>query len=225
MDTQRRSFLISSAAVATAPRTRQAKSQDSLTEAVEQKEFVKRANQEWLEAHHRELAAAKEAELRGEFSSLSPPQQLVPFKDWDFYYLKGSPSFWSPNPGQEYERVVVPVGFVTDLTSAPKWAWSSGIRPEGPYAYAAIIHDYLYWAQERSKEEADRIFLYAMEDSKVEEGLRKKIYRAVDKFGSRAWTKNAKLRASGERRVLRRFPDDFTIGWKEWKQQPGVFVD
>ena len=189
------------------------------------REFLQRANEQWKRESELELARAKEAERRGEFSSLAPPQQLLPFKDWDFYYTKGRAAVWRPNAGQVHKLVRVPQGFVTDLTSVPQWAWSSGIRPEGPYAYAAIIHDYLYWIQDRSKEEADRIFLYAMEDSKVDKGLRDKIYGAVDLFGKSAWQKNAKLKAKGERRILAKFPTDFTISWSEWKVRPGVFID
>jgi hypothetical protein len=45
--------------------------------------------------------------------------------------------------------------------------WSA-LRPDGEYAYAAVVHDYLYWTQSRSREEADQILKMAMEDSEVE---------------------------------------------------------
>ena len=187
--------------------------------------FLQRANEQWQREFERSLAKAKEAERRGEFASLAPPQELVPFKDWDYYYTKGRPARWAPNRGQKYKDVTVPPGFVTDLASVPQWLWSSGVRPEGPYAYAAIIHDYLYWMQDRSREEADGIFLMAMEDSKVEMGLRDRIHSAVRLAGQTAWDRNAKLRTQGERRLLREFPKDFTISWSEWKLRPGVFRD
>ena len=123
------------------------------------------------------------------------------------------------------KKVIVPIGFVTDLASIPQILWSFGIRPEGSYAYAAVIHDYLYWTQERSREEADRIFLYAMEDSKVEKGLRKKIYDAVRLAGGSACDTNKERKNQGERRVLRKFPADFTVTWNEWKVTPGVFYE
>lgn len=184
-----------------------------------------RANEQWKKDYDVTVAKALEAEKRGEFASLAPPQELVPFKDWDYYYTKGRSATWTPNEGQQYKMVKVPAGFVTDLTSVPQWAWSSGVRPEGPYAYAAIIHDYLYWDQTRPKEEADSIFLLAMEDSKVDATLRRTIYEAVRLGGLSAWRRNAKLKAEGEKRFLRQYPSDFTIGWAEWKLRQGVFWD
>lgn len=187
--------------------------------------FLQRANEQWKRESELEIAKAKEAERRGEFASLAPPQELVPFRDWDYYYTKGRSARWTPNPGQKYSAVSVPEGFVTDLASVPQWLWSSGTRPEGSYAYAAIIHDHLYWIQDRSREEADGIFLMAMEDSKVEKSLRDRIHSAIRLAGQSAWDSNAKLRGQGERRILKDFPKDFTISWSEWKRRPGVFRD
>ena len=60
------------------------------------------------------------------------------------WYLK-KPISWRPGDGQSrYPPVVVPTGFVTDLASIPRVFWSV-LRPDGEYAYAAVIHDYLYW--------------------------------------------------------------------------------
>jgi hypothetical protein len=184
--------------------------------------FVRRANEEWkLEFE----LAAEEAARRGVSRKLEPPQELVPFKDRDYYFTKGRAAVWTPNPGQKYKSVTVPVGFVTDLASVPQWAWSFGIRPEGSYAYAAIVHDYLYWMQDRSRDEADSIFLVAMEDSKVENGWRYLLYAAVRLAGQSPWDCNTELKSQGERRLLREFPTDFTISWNEWKRRPGVFRD
>jgi len=90
---------------------------------------------------------------------------------------------------------------------------------------AAIVHDYLYWVQTRPREEANEIFLFAMQDSKVDSALRKAIYEAVTLAGKGAWDNNAKLKKNGEKRILKQFPDDFTITWKDFKVRPGVFVD
>lgn len=182
------------------------------------RDFVTRANEDWrnkYEAHRRGRASL--------VSLLAPPKQLVPFKDWDYYYTARTEAIWTPNRGQRYKSVLVPVGFVTDLASIPQWAWSTGLRPEGAYAYAAIIHDYLYWVQDRPRDEADEIFLFAMEDSKVDKTLSVRIYNAVRLGGESAWNGNAKLKRQGEKRILRRFPADFTVSWSEWKRRPGVF--
>ncbi|RYD80060.1 MAG: DUF1353 domain-containing protein [Verrucomicrobiaceae bacterium] len=146
---------------------------------------------------------------------------LAPFGDWDYYFVKGGPIIWRPNLGQTFKTVNVPEGFVTDLASVPRVFWEI-MRPEGRYAYAAVVHDYLYWTQDRSKEEADKIFRFAMEDSKVDANTLTTLYAAVDLLGRSAWENNRKLKESGERRVLKRFPTDFTTRWVEWKSQPDV---
>lgn len=171
------------------------------------------------------MIAAKGRERHGEFSSLSPPGQLVPFKDWDYFYLKGSSEVWMPDAGSRHETVVVPVGFVTDLASVPKLFWSSGLHPEGSYAYAAVVHDYLYWTQDRPRDEADEILKLAMLDSKVDKLVLNTIYQAVHRAGRTAWEENARLRATGEKRILKLFPNDFATTWKEWKARPDVFED
>ncbi|WP_175160477.1 DUF1353 domain-containing protein [Achromobacter aegrifaciens] len=188
------------------------------------REFIRLANAQWAADHKKVADAAKAAEQRGEFSSLAPPQALIPFKDWDYYYTRGI-SVWRPNPGQTFQPIAVPDGFVTDLTSIPPIAWGFKLRPEGSYAYAAVIHDFLYWTQERSRDESDEIFLAAMSDSKVEEPLRNRLYNAVSQAGGVAWKKNAELKRAGEKRLLREFPTDFTIPWSEWKTRPNVFRD
>lgn len=163
----------------------------------------------------------EEQRRRGSGASLQVAT-LTPFGDWDYYFVKGGPIIWRPNPGQTFKTVNVPEGFVTDLASVPKAFWEI-MRPEGRYAYAAVVHDYLYWTQVRTKDEADKIFRFAMEDSKVDANTLKTLYAAVDLLGQSAWDNNRKLKESGERRVLKKFPADFTISWAEWKSQPDVF--
>lgn len=135
-----------------------------------------------------------------------------------------APISWTPNPGQErYEAVTVPKGFVTDFASIPRIFWSA-LRPDGEYAYAAVVHDYLYWTQTRSREEADQILKMAMEDFKVGTLTVGAIYSAVRVGGQAAWSVNAKKKAQGEKRILVRFPHDPLTKWDEWKQRPGVFA-
>ena len=191
------------------------------------KEFVERVNAQWVSEHENAIARAKEEEKRGEFASLAPPGQLVPFGDWDYYYTKGTRANWTPNPGQPFKAVYVPDGFVTDLTSIPQAAWSLGMKPEGRYAYAALVHDYLYWTQEpsRSRKEADKIFLFAMEDWKVSVAEREVFFKILRVAGGLAWERNATLKKQGERRILKVRPDDLSISWDVWKKKPGVFLD
>jgi hypothetical protein len=138
-------------------------------------------------------------------------------------YFLTDPISWTPNAGQEtYHAVTVPPGFVTDMASIPRVFWSL-LRPDGEYAYAAIVHDYLYWTQTGSREEADHILKMAMEDFEIDALTVRIIYQAVHSGGQAAWASNAKKKALGEKRVLARFPQDPRTKWDDWKLRPGVF--
>jgi hypothetical protein len=132
---------------------------------------------------------------------------------------------WSPTPAQaaQYRAVTVPSGFVTDFASIPRAFWSV-LRPDGDYAYAAIIHDYLYWTQPVPRETADDILRFAMQDLSVDSATVTVIYRGVRLGGGRAWDENARLKGSGEKRVLKRLPEAPTVRWADWKQMPDVFL-
>jgi len=84
------------------------------------------------------------------------------------------------------EIITVPVGFITDLASIPRIFWTI-LPPNGKYAKAAVIHDYLYANKIKTKEYADNIFLEAMEVLGVEETKRYIIYYAVKAFGKGAY--------------------------------------
>ena len=86
----------------------------------------------------------------------------------------------------EKEIIVVPVGFKTDLVSAP-WFFTRIIPSTGKYNEAAVVHDYLcFLANQRlcDRKKADKIFLEAMIDLEVG-----KIKRSVMYFGVRFYTK------------------------------------
>lgn len=147
--------------------------------------------------------------------------RVVPFVDWDFYYLDGALE-WKPNPGQKLVSVKVPKGFVTDLASVPSILWAK-YPPMGRYAYAAIVHDYLYWEQSTSRADADQIFKVAMKDAGVDSATMSDFHIALRTLGGLAWNNNAKMKAAGEKRVLARFPADPLTSWEAWKQMPNVF--
>lgn len=139
------------------------------------------------------------------------------------YFLTKSIT-WTPNAGQEaFKSVTVPVGFVTDFASIPRIFWSA-LRPDGTYTYPAIVHDYLYWMQERPKDDADQILKFGMEDLSVDSVSSIAIYNGVHFFGGSAWDSNKKLKSQGEKRILKRFPEDPTTTWEKWKKQPDVFL-
>ena len=167
--------------------------------------------EEWMEAWMKSRRVAE------------GPLHLSRFAEPMYFLLR--PIAWRPDPGQavKYQAVDVPTGFVTDLASVPRPFWSL-LRPDGEYAYAAIIHDFLYWTQTRPREVADRILLLAMNDFGIEADTTTIIYSAVRLAGAKAWAENAKLKLNGEKRILKRFPEDPTTRWSDWKKQPNVFL-
>jgi hypothetical protein len=138
------------------------------------------------------------------------------------YYLL-TPISWNANTEQEnYPTVTAPRGFVSDLASIPRKFWSL-LPPDGEYAYAAIIHDYLYWTQTGTRQIADKVLKLCMEDFHVSAGDIDAIYLAVRGFGGIAWNENAELKRSGQRRILTRFPTDPTTRWSDWQKDPANF--
>jgi hypothetical protein len=97
--------------------------------------------------------------------------------------------------GQEGSKDVidVPIGFHTDFASIPRIFWIFLPR-WGKYGNAAVIHDYLYWEQSRSRKEADDILLESM--AVLEVGLIKRylIYWAVRFWGWWSWWDNQSLK-------------------------------
>jgi hypothetical protein len=150
---------------------------------------------------------------------------ISPFRDWDYYYLHTSIS-WKPELKDQnnYKAIEVPSGFVTDLASIPNIFWSI-LPPAERYSYAAIIHDYLYWTQALPRDVADRILKICMEELNVEKVKVVAIYNAVKMFGGTAWKENAKQKENGEKRFLKKFPEDPRVTWEEWKKQEDVFTD
>ena len=142
----------------------------------------------------------------------------------DRMYFLDKPITWTPGPGQGgAPEVVVPKGFVTDLASIPRIFWSI-LPTDGVYTFPAIVHDYLYWTQDPaiSRETADLIFKYGMEDMKVGDVTVFAIYNVVRAGGGGPWKENAVLRKAGERRLLAKFPEKPTTTWKEWQKEPGA---
>jgi hypothetical protein len=143
------------------------------------------------------------------------------FADPIYFLLK--PISWEPpNQSSTYPKVTVPAGFVTDFASIPQVFWSA-LRPDGLYTYPAIIHDYLYWTQEHPKEVADQVLKLGMEDFSVPAASVFAIYESVRLFGGQSWEDNRKLKQTGERRVLTRYPTEPTTTWVDWKKNADVF--
>jgi hypothetical protein len=151
------------------------------------------------------------------------PLRLGRFREPMYFLLE--PISWLPNSDQagKFDATEAPAGFVTDLASVPRPFWSL-LRPDDDYAYAAIIHDYMYWVQARPREMADQVLKFAMADFDVASWKITAIYDAVRSQGQRAWNANARLKAQGERRVLKEFPPKGKTRWADWKKRPDAFA-
>jgi hypothetical protein len=161
------------------------------------------------------------AQWKSEAKDVEGALYLGRFADPTYFITK--PISWKPNPGQEkYKPVTVPVGFVTDFASIPRAFWSL-LRPDGIYAYAAVIHDWLYWEQDRSKDTSDMTLKFAMQDFKIDAVTVNAIYAGVSAGGGSAWADNKRLKASGEKRILKKYPEDPTTRWDDYKKRTDVF--
>lgn len=81
---------------------------------------------------------------------------------------------------------VVPAGFVTDMASVPRGFWNL-CPPTGPYAKAAVYHDYLYQLGSVSRADADREFVDGMRALGVCWITRMAMWAALRLFGWKAW--------------------------------------
>jgi len=115
---------------------------------------------------------------------------------------------------KELPSIVVPAGFITDLASIPKPLQSIESKT-GPSMAPAILHDYLYWYQPCTKDEADAVFYVAMLSMDVGRVVTPAIFQAVSDFGS-AYDDNRARRRFGEKRT---FTSDYV---QEVKQLPFV---
>jgi hypothetical protein len=141
-------------------------------------------------------------------------------------YFLYSPIKWVPPQGSHDPALAaftVPKGFVTDLASIPRVFWSA-LRPDGNYAYSAILHDYMYWTQSRPRAAADAMFRQSMIDFHVSTTTVETIYQTVRIGGQKAWDDNGSLKKSGESRFLTKFPDDPAISWDKWKRDKRHFA-
>lgn len=83
-------------------------------------------------------------------------------------------------------RLTIPVGFETDLSSVPKLLWSI-FPPFGDFLIAPIVHDYLYVNKIGTRASADKEMLYQSNlynSNKIDNYIR---YVAVRLFGWTYW--------------------------------------
>lgn len=97
--------------------------------------------------------------------------------------------FLSPSLG----RIEIEEGFDTDYASVPRGLWNL-YPPDGDYSPAAWIHDYLYWYQPCTREQADRVFLEGMTALGIGWFTRSVLFRSVRMGGGTAWDGNRRAR-------------------------------
>ena len=122
------------------------------------------------------------------------------------------------------EKIIVPAGFVTDYASIPLSVRQYFEVGGQAYQYPAIVHDWLYWSQTTTREEADRIFDEAMKDSGVGSVKRSTIWAAVRAGGDSAWESNRKEREQGLPKII---PEPYrspkvwpkNVSWPSYRQQ------
>lgn len=99
-------------------------------------------------------------------------------------------------------EIVVPVGFLTDLASIPRTLWWWQAPHEGTMA-PAIIHDYLYWEQSCTKDEADAVLYLALREIGMGSINANLVYMGVrTRSAQDAWDKNTVAREKGESRFF-----------------------
>jgi hypothetical protein len=145
------------------------------------------------------------------------PVPLTPFGDGQDAVLMAELSY---QIGNTAHVIIVPAGFVTDFASTPRAIWSV-LPPMGRYQLAAVVHDFLYWDQACTREQADALLRVAMAESQVEPGKRDIIWSAVRSFGGSAWAANARAKADGRPRVIPQsaLPIPALVTWAEYRAQ------
>lgn len=116
--------------------------------------------------------------------------------------------------------ITVPAGFVTDFASVPWYArWLISVL--GKHSIPAIVHDYLYWEQRCTRDEADAILKEAMNEYGSSWRDQDAVYYAVRYGAQSAWDENQTDRSRGYIRVLtggyQNIP--LNIDWDAYRQQ------
>jgi hypothetical protein len=156
--------------------------------------------------------AVSAARLRS-FTTTDPPVLLLtPFGDGKFWVVRKQFQ-WINKLG----CVTVPTGFVTDLTSVPRFLWT--VLPTWEqYGGPAIVHDFLYWNQPVDRYDADQWILQLMDQMQVKPTKRHTIYTALRLFGNVAWSHNKQAQAHGKNACLDPLKLDDLAATSTWKQ-------
>jgi hypothetical protein len=88
-------------------------------------------------------------------------------------------------------RIEIPAGFGTDFASVPR-ALHWIVDRIGGHTEAAVVHDWLYWAQRTSRANADEIFYRLLRLSGCGRVKSLAMWAAVRSGGWLAWSRNEK---------------------------------
>lgn len=119
---------------------------------------------------------------------------------------------------------IVPKGFATDFASIPAFG-RAFIDKAHQNAYAAVLHDFLYYTQPVSRPEADLLFKEALASPDCNTTPLKQwvMYRAVRVGGVKAWLKVKKHMNQPLKTEASKMADENTI--EEEKSLFGKFID
>ncbi|HEY0243445.1 MAG TPA: DUF1353 domain-containing protein [Gemmatimonadaceae bacterium] len=138
------------------------------------------------------------------------------------HWMLQSPLILELGKNTPYRVIIVPRGFVTDFASIPKpLQMLRGLLPTTErYGTAALIHDYLYWRQDCTREQSDDIMEIAMMETGVPLLERRIIREGVRQFGQSAWDANRRARESGLVKIVGPPHDQVppTGTWAEYRE-------
>jgi hypothetical protein len=157
----------------------------------------------------------------GSFPVDAPPVPLVhAFADGSNWMLE-SPLIHEIGKDSPY-IVIVPRGFVTDFASVPKplQILRGSLPIAQRYGSATVVHDYLYWRQDCTREQSDNILEIAMMEAGVSLLERKLIHEGVRQFGQSAWDANKRDRQAGLMKTVGPPNDDVpqTGAWADYRE-------
>ena len=118
------------------------------------------------------------------------------------------------------KTIRVPNGFVTDFASVP-WYARSAISVLGRHSIPAIVHDYLYWEQRCTREQADAILADAMDEYNSSKWQQWLVFYSVHWRAGGAWEENKQDRAQGYVRVLKaayKIPP-LNMDWSSYREE------
>jgi hypothetical protein len=150
-----------------------------------------------------------------------PPAPFVrAFADGSNWMLQ-SPLIHEMGKNGEY-IVIVPRGFVTDFASIPKpLRILKDILPTTDrYGIPALVHDYLYWRQDCTREQADNIMEIALKEAGVSLVERKILREGIRQFGQSSWDGNRNARRMGMIRTVGSPHDQVPLSgtWPEYRE-------